>query len=62
MLAFSARDDSFHANLETNATAAAAAQATPTMCPTFLVTGEEIMSTRGAPAKRHPRGIGVARY
>ena len=34
--------------ISSNATAAAAAERTaPTMCPTFLATGEEVMSTRG---------------
>jgi Fe-S oxidoreductase len=47
MLAFSARDDSFTANLEQCNGCGGCLKQTPTMCPTFLVTGEEIMSTRG---------------
>jgi len=34
---------------------------TPTMCPTFIATGEEIMSTRG-PRERDSRGARVARH
>jgi Fe-S oxidoreductase len=47
MLAFSARDGSFTANLEQCNGCGGCLKQTPTMCPTFLVTGEEIMSTRG---------------
>jgi len=47
VLAFSDRDDSFTANLEQCNGCGGCLKQTPTMCPTFLVTGEEIMSTRG---------------
>jgi Fe-S oxidoreductase len=46
-LAFVARDCSFTANLEQCNGCGGCLKQTPTMCPTFLVTGEEIMSTRG---------------
>jgi FAD/FMN-containing dehydrogenase/Fe-S oxidoreductase len=46
-LAFAARDKSFIANLEQCNGCGGCRKETPTMCPTFLVTGEEIMSTRG---------------
>jgi len=46
-LAFAARDDTFTANLEQCNGCGGCLKQTPTMCPTFLVTGEEIMSTRG---------------
>jgi FAD/FMN-containing dehydrogenase/Fe-S oxidoreductase len=46
-LAFAARDDSFTANLEQCNGCGACLKQTPTMCPTFVATGEEIMSTRG---------------
>src|SRR6185295_6750805 len=41
------RDESFTRNLEQCNGCGACRKETPTMCPTFLVTGEEIMSTRG---------------
>ncbi len=47
VLAFAARDGSFTANLEQCNGCGGCLKQTPTMCPTFLVTGEEIMSTRG---------------
>jgi FAD/FMN-containing dehydrogenase/Fe-S oxidoreductase len=47
VLAFSARDGSFTANLEQCNGCGGCLKQTPSMCPTFLVTGEEIMSTRG---------------
>jgi Fe-S oxidoreductase len=47
VLAFASRDDSFVANLEQCNGCGGCRKDTPTMCPTFLVTGEEIMSTRG---------------
>ncbi|HEX5219178.1 MAG TPA: FAD-linked oxidase C-terminal domain-containing protein [Verrucomicrobiae bacterium] len=47
MLAFSGRDGSFVANLEQCNGCGGCRKETPTMCPTFLATGEEIMSTRG---------------
>jgi FAD/FMN-containing dehydrogenase/Fe-S oxidoreductase len=46
-LAFAARDGSFTANLEQCNGCGGCLKQTPTMCPTYLVTGEEIMSTRG---------------
>ena len=46
-LAFAARDDSFTANLEQCNGSGVCLKQTPTMCPTYLATGEEIMSTRG---------------
>jgi Fe-S oxidoreductase len=47
MLAFSARDESFIGNLEQCNGCGVCLKQTPTMCPTFIATGEEIMSTRG---------------
>lgn len=47
VLAFSGRDGSFIANLDQCNGCGACRKETPTMCPTFPVTGEEIMSTRG---------------
>ncbi len=46
-LAFAAKDQSFIANLEQCNGCGGCRKETPTMCPTFLATGEEIMSTRG---------------
>jgi len=46
-LAFAARDESFVANLEQCNGCGGCLKQTPTMCPTFLATGEEGMSTRG---------------
>ena len=46
-LAFADRDDSFTANLEQCNGCGVCLKQTPSMCPTFLVTGEESMSTRG---------------
>jgi FAD/FMN-containing dehydrogenase/Fe-S oxidoreductase len=46
-LAFAARDGSFTANLEQCNGCGGCLKQTPTMCPTFVATGEEIMSTRG---------------
>ncbi|MGB7769011.1 MAG: FAD-linked oxidase C-terminal domain-containing protein [Verrucomicrobiia bacterium] len=46
-LAFAARDGSFTANLEQCNGCGGCLKQTPTMCPTFLATGGEIMSTRG---------------
>ncbi|HUE36128.1 MAG TPA: FAD-linked oxidase C-terminal domain-containing protein [Candidatus Acidoferrum sp.] len=46
-LAFAARDGTFTANLEQCNGSGVCLKQTPTMCPTFLATGEEIMSTRG---------------
>src|SRR6185312_4351850 len=47
VLAFSARDESFTANLEQCNGCGVCLKQTPTMCPTYIATGEEIMSTRG---------------
>jgi len=47
MLAFAGRDGSFTANLEQCNGCGGCRKETPTMCPTFVATGEEIMSTRG---------------
>lgn len=47
VLAFSARDESFSANLEQCNGCGVCLKQTPTMCPTYIATGEEIMSTRG---------------
>ncbi len=47
VLAFSAKDGSFTANLEQCNGCGACLKLTPSMCPTFMATGEEIMSTRG---------------
>ena len=46
-LAFAARDESFVANLEQCNGSGTCLKMTPTMCPTYLATGEEIMTTRG---------------
>src|SRR6185437_15196364 len=45
--AFSARDESFLGNLEQCNGCGVCLKHTPTMCPTYIATGEEIMSTRG---------------
>ncbi|MSU59300.1 MAG: FAD-binding oxidoreductase [Pedosphaera sp.] len=47
VLAFAARDGSFVGNLEQCNGCGGCRKDTPTMCPTFVATGEEIMSTRG---------------
>ncbi len=47
VLAFAAKDGSFLANLEQCNGCGGCRKETPTMCPTFIATGEEIMSTRG---------------
>ncbi|MBM3290166.1 MAG: FAD-binding protein, partial [Candidatus Hydrogenedentes bacterium] len=47
VLAFAAKDESFVANLEQCNGCGGCRKGTPTMCPTYLATGEEIMSTRG---------------
>ena len=46
-LAFAARDGSFIANLEQCNGCGGCIKQTPTMCPTYIATGEEGMSTRG---------------
>jgi FAD/FMN-containing dehydrogenase/Fe-S oxidoreductase len=46
-LAFATKDESFVANLEQCNGCGACLKQTPTMCPTFIATGEESMSTRG---------------
>lgn len=47
MLAFAAKDRSFVGNLEQCNGCGGCRKDAPTMCPTFLATGEEYMSTRG---------------
>jgi Fe-S oxidoreductase len=47
VLAFAAKDGSFIRNLEQCNGCGGCRKETPTMCPTFLVTGDELMSTRG---------------
>jgi len=47
VLAFGARDESFSANLEQCNGCGVCLKQTPSMCPTYIATGEEIMSTRG---------------
>jgi FAD/FMN-containing dehydrogenase/Fe-S oxidoreductase len=47
VLAFAAKDDSFIGNLEQCNGCGGCRKDAPTMCPTFVATGEEIMSTRG---------------
>lgn len=47
VLAFAARDDSFLANLEQCNGCGGCRKETPVMCPTFLATGDEALSTRG---------------
>ena len=46
-LAFAARDGAFAANLEQCNGCGGCLKQVPTMCPTFMATGEEGMSTRG---------------
>jgi len=46
-LAFAGRDESFIANLEQCNGCGGCTKWTPTMCPTYIATGEEGMSTRG---------------
>ncbi len=47
VLAFAAKDGAFVANLEQCNGCGGCRKPTPTMCPTFLATGDELMSTRG---------------
>jgi FAD/FMN-containing dehydrogenase/Fe-S oxidoreductase len=47
MLAFAFKDESFIGNLEQCNGCGGCRKDAPTMCPTFLATGEEYMSTRG---------------
>ncbi|MBE0541298.1 MAG: FAD-binding protein [Verrucomicrobia bacterium] len=47
VLAFAAKDESFTRNLEQCNGCGGCRKSAPTMCPTFVATGEEIMSTRG---------------
>jgi FAD/FMN-containing dehydrogenase/Fe-S oxidoreductase len=47
VLAFAAKDESFTGNLEQCNGCGGCRKETPTMCPTFVATGEEVMSTRG---------------
>jgi Fe-S oxidoreductase len=47
LLAFAAKDESFIGNLEQCNGCGGCRKETPTMCPTFIVTREEFLSTRG---------------
>lgn len=47
LLAFAAKDEGFIGNLEQCNGCGGCRKDPPTMCPTFVATGEEIMSTRG---------------
>ncbi|MCC6153376.1 MAG: FAD-binding protein [Candidatus Hydrogenedentes bacterium] len=47
VLKFAAKDDSFIGNLEQCNGCGGCRKAPPTMCPTYVATGEEVMSTRG---------------
>jgi FAD/FMN-containing dehydrogenase/Fe-S oxidoreductase len=47
MLEYAAKDESFTRHLEQCNGCGGCKKSTPTMCPTFLATGEESMSTRG---------------
>jgi len=47
VLAFAAKDHSFLANLDQCNGCGECRKDAPTMCPTFVATGEELMSTRG---------------
>ena len=47
VLAFAAKDGSFTGNLEQCNGCGGCRKETPTMCPTYVATGEEVMSTRG---------------
>lgn len=47
ILAFSARDASFVGNLEQCNGCGGCLKSEPTMCPTYVATGDEVMSTRG---------------
>lgn len=47
VLAFAAKDGSFAGNLEQCNGCGGCCKDAPTMCPTFIATGEEYMSTRG---------------
>src|SRR5256886_6246044 len=47
VLAFAFKDESFLGNLEQCNGCGGCRKDAPTMCPTFLATGEEVMSTRG---------------
>ena len=47
VLAFAARDESFSANLEQCNGCGGCRKETPVMCPTYLVTRQELLSTRG---------------
>jgi len=47
VLAFAAKDGSFVRNLEQCNGCGGCRKEAPTMCPTFVATGEEVMSTRG---------------
>ncbi|HEX5399243.1 MAG TPA: FAD-linked oxidase C-terminal domain-containing protein [Verrucomicrobiae bacterium] len=61
-LAFAAKDGSFTANLEQCNGCGTCLKLTPSMCPTYMATGLEIMSTRGRAnairAALESRGVG----
>jgi FAD/FMN-containing dehydrogenase/Fe-S oxidoreductase len=63
-LAFAARDELFVANLEQCNGCGGCRKEAPTMCPTFLATGDEVMSTRGRAnlvrASLEMRGLAIA--
>jgi FAD/FMN-containing dehydrogenase/Fe-S oxidoreductase len=46
-LAFAEKDENFRANLDQCNGCGGCRKETPTMCPTFIVTGDELLSTRG---------------
>src|ERR1051325_2958919 len=64
VLAFAAKDGSFTRNLEQCNGCGGCRKETPTMCPTFIATGEEILATRGRAnairAALELRGLGKA--
>jgi Fe-S oxidoreductase len=47
VLAYAAKDESFTANLEQCNGCGGCRKMTPSMCPTFIVSGDELLSTRG---------------
>lgn len=61
-LAFAAKDGSFRGNLEQCNGCGGCRKESPTMCPTYIATGDEIMSTRGRAntirAVLEARGVG----
>src|SRR5204863_300127 len=53
VLAFAFKDESFIGNLEQCNGCGGCRKDAPTMCPTFVATGEEYMSTRGSVSRGH---------